>query len=143
MRDELSELREKVERARQEKIDKLFALLRDPDLAAYVTHLRNGHASIAMPAATRPQSPKAQPPRKPGFRGGNGIQSAILALADLPFRFSAKMVLEKLEDNGFQFAGKDHAGSVRDAVFALCRKDKLRLAARGMAFGEPNLYEKV
>jgi hypothetical protein len=140
----LVEQAEQVERQRREKIDAFFRLVRDPDLAAQVALIRNGHSA---PPLERPKSQKKrkQPRRAAGFRNGNGIQSAVAGLA-LPERFTVQTVLDQLRAGNFEFASKDPRGAVRDAVFALSKEgstnQRFKIVERPKG-GQPNIYARI
>ncbi|HEV2322756.1 MAG TPA: hypothetical protein VGS10_02275 [Terracidiphilus sp.] len=123
---------EKVEKRRADKVARFVELLRDPELATYVSLLRNGSPEHA-PGLAAFDSPTA-------FKRGNGIREVIVTL-NLPDKFTSEDVLAQLEQRSFPFSSKDHKGAVRDALFKLARGEKspFRIVTKG-AGGKPNIY---
>lgn len=152
-----SELREQVERERNEKVNRFFRVLEelyglaeDPDLAPYAARLPkflpqfryrdvgDVAAAVIKPAASHGGAPTNEQ------KNGKGIREAIRNLP-LPAQFTTEDILGILEANSFEFASTDHKASVRDAV------NKLATGGDGAEFrvvrpragAVPNLYERI
>jgi hypothetical protein len=136
---------EEAEKLRAEKRAKFLEMLSDPDvadiLALYVKAeiaAQNGNhngVEIAEPVSTKPII-------KPGKR--TGLKEAIRNL-DLPHRFTANDVYDRLTAQGFQFPDQqDVKGSIRDTLLALrtSANPEIKIAVKWRA-NTPQLYEWI
>ena len=127
---------EQLDKRIAQKKAQLIQLWRDPEMAAYVAILRNGHQTPQQQSDKKPFAPPT------GFKNGNGIRVSIENLS-LPGRFSNSHVEEGLSAANFRF-GSDPKRAVRDAMYDLSHGDSaiFRIATKGKG-GKPNIYERI
>jgi hypothetical protein len=121
---------------RAERIATLVKILQDdPTLAEVVKQ-----AIAELEISARPLVLEFAPPD--GFKSGNGIQKAIVAL-NLPARFTSEDIRFRLEAVNFPFSAKDHSGAIRDALLKLSRGgDAPFIVIEKGAGGKPHIYAR-
>lgn len=130
----------RAEERRADKVQELNALLQDPDIADYVEKLL-GEQSVPHRAAV---------PAGNGNGNSQKLQNLTLTPAirfispSLPSRFTVDDIAKKMQEDGFDFGGREPRIAVRDAVYVLCRGENpiFRVATVGTG-GKPNIYEKA
>jgi hypothetical protein len=138
MHDEYASLVEKVEKEHAAKVAKFWELVRDPELAAHVAIVRNGHQQTGV--VTVSAAPFVPPV---GFKNGNGIRDAIRALA-LPARFTCDDVVTALKQENFEFSSSDPRKTVRDSLYVLSQSESPEFRrVRGGVGGQVGVYERI
>jgi hypothetical protein len=123
---------EQYEKRRAEKISLFFKLIKDPIIQPYLELLRDGE----------PKEDKKQFVPPPGFKSGNGLRSAIRALA-LPQRFTARQTLEVLRKQQFHFSATDELGAVGHALYAMSQGKRAEFRRIPAQDGQPAQYERI
>lgn len=124
-----------AEQRRAEKVKALVELLRDPDLADFVSKLTGEAPSVA-----RSVGPKAVQLPSPGR--SSGIREAILdAARRLPQPFGVSDIVDLLTREKFPFTRKPN-DQTRTALYFMIRDDNpgFRVKVQGRA-GNPSTYE--
>lgn len=148
---------EEIAARKAAKIGQLQLLIEDPDCADFVleliSNIRNFHphpdlnpSNVLMPPVeARIEEPQekdwatANIMRAPVGKNGNGIQSAIRHLGNLPARFTARDVLNELMSRRFRFVAEP-TNAVKDALYALKRRGEIHQVIQGSG-GKPSTYE--
>jgi hypothetical protein len=143
---------EEIAARKASKEAQLESLVQDPDCADWVLRwvedIRKGlseassngnsHESIFDPVEQQGE-PFIIRMRPQGGKNGNGIRNAIRALDDLPTRFTASDVLQRLNARNFPFVAEPNS-AIKDALYALKRRHELRVSFQGSG-GKPSKYE--
>lgn len=117
-----------------EKLARFEKLLRDPDLAPYVSALNNGKL---------PKRP-VQGARKSGARvkpaATSGIRDAIRSLKRrLPPQFTADDISRELQRANFTFGTGNQGKAIQNTLFKLSVRREIKLVKSGSG-GKPNTY---
>jgi hypothetical protein len=128
-----------AEERRAEKVQKLNALLQDPDLVDYVAKLLGERLTPHIVAQTSPVN-----------GNGHALRSLTLTPAirfiaqSLPSKFTVTDVATQMQEGGYNFGKRKPEIAVRDSMYFLCRGESpiFRVAVAGKA-GKPNIYERI
>lgn len=126
------------EQRKAKKIEALYALIRDPDLAEIVKKLQGESQPSVVRAAANGHH---RPPVKSASEGN--ITAAVRELGPrLPKPFTVDDILKTLESDKFPFRREDHLDAVRDAIYFIVRKPNspYRIVEQGVA-GSISKYE--
>jgi|SRR5579864_4969198 len=141
---------EEAEKVRTEKRAKFMELLADPDCADILAlvvktspAVTNGNGNHSeTPETAKQELIPIRPITKPGVR--TGLKEAIRNL-DLPSRFTANDVYDRLTAKGFKFPDEqDVKGSIRDTLLSLRTSvnPEIKIAVKWRA-NTPQLYEWI
>lgn len=117
-----------------EKLAKFEKLLRDPDLAPYVSALNNGKLPERPVQGVR----KSRAVQKP--TASSGIRDAIRSLKRrLPTQFTADNISRELQRASFTFGTANRVKAIQNTLFKLSRKREIKRVKSGTG-GKPNSY---
>jgi len=117
-----------------EKVARFEKLLRDPELAPYISALRNG--DLPQPAA----APVPQKARASEAGARSGIRDAIRSLKGrLPREFTAEHIARELQRKDFAVAGKKPEKTIQNTLFKLSQRREIKRVKSG-AGGQSNTY---
>lgn len=140
-----------------DKVTQFEKLLRDPDLAPYVSALKNGVlpqlATASAPAkpsakvapATKPvakAAPVPAPAKRSAVKTGSpsGLRDAIRSLkGQLPREFTAGHVTQELQRKKFPIGGKRPEKTIQNTLFKLSEKREVKRIKSGSG-GQTNTY---
>ncbi len=131
-----SELVTQVDKRIAAKVQKLVELLDDPDLQPYVAEFQ--HRFESRKASVSPIAPN-------GLKGTRGVREAVRSLEfPDPNNVTVNGVLDTLSAANFKFTSKDHARSVRDALYELSEGEGaiFKLVKKGEA-GKASVYKRL
>jgi hypothetical protein len=151
------EIFQQTSRRITEKLARFEKLLRDPDLAPYVSALKNGEPQERPPQrqqskgrnSSRPKAVAQKPARKKASTkksasqktgAPNGVRNAIRSLKGrLPANFTAEDINRELRRMKFSFTSRKPVKALSNTLFKLAQKKEIKLVKAG-ASGKPNTY---
>lgn len=145
----------KTARRIADKVAQFEKLLRDPDLAPYVSALKNGGlpqsattsapakpiAKVA-PASIKPAAKAAATTKPRVVKAGapSGLRDAIRALkSQIPQEFTAGHITRELQRKKFPIGGKRPEKTIQNTLFKLSEKREVKRVKSG-AGGQTNTY---
>ena len=151
------EIFQQTSRRITEKLARFEKLLRDPELAPYVSALKNGdlpeqppqrqqskgrNSSTRKAVARKPAIKKVSTKRSASAKSGapNGVRDAIRSLKGrLPANFTVEDINRGLRRMKFRFTSRTPTKALSNTLFKLAQKRELKLVKAG-AGGKSNTY---
>lgn len=151
------EIFQQTSRRITEKLARFEQLLRDPELAPYVSALKNGEPQARPPqkqqSKARNVGPRKAVARKPSVRKAsakksasqkagapNGVRDAIRSLKGrLPANFTVEDISRGLRRMKFRFTSQTPTKALSNTLFKLAQNRELKLVKAG-AGGKSNTY---
>lgn len=151
------EIFQQTSRRITEKLARFEKLLRDPELAPYVSALKNGdlperppqrqqskgrNSSTRKAVARKPDTKSVSTKRSASAKSGapNGVRDAIRSLkGHLPANFTVEDINRGLRRMKFRFTSRTPTKALSNTLFKLAQKREVKLVKAG-AGGKSNTY---